>query len=72
MNTENEKQIKTIFDRFDKDKNGCINKKELNSFTIALNKYLSPAELSDLFKNFDEDNSGKISWKEFANYCCTN
>jgi Ca2+-binding EF-hand superfamily protein len=65
MNTEN---IKKIFDQFDKDKNGYINKTELETLSKALNNPLSPAELCDLFKDFDEDRSGKISLKEFIKY----
>tara|TARA_B100000795_G_C22757738_1_gene422242 strand:- start:77 stop:295 length:219 start_codon:yes stop_codon:yes gene_type:complete len=72
MNTENTKQIKIIFDQFDKDNNGYINRIELGSLSIALNNPLSPAELYDLFKDFDEDHSGKISWKEFIKYWDSN
>tara|TARA_B110000902_G_scaffold143316_1_gene165265 strand:+ start:249 stop:461 length:213 start_codon:yes stop_codon:yes gene_type:complete len=61
-------KIKKIFDQFDKDKDGYINKKELNSLAIALNNQLSPAELQDLFRDLDIDNSGKITWEEFIKY----
>ena len=61
-------KIKKIFDQFDKDKDGYINKKELNSLAIALNNTLSPAELQDLFRDLDIDNSGKITWEEFIKY----
>ena len=65
-------KIKQIFKQFDKNKNGCIDKKELYSLSNALNNTLSPAELSDLFKNFDEDASGEISWEEFINFWIKN
>ena len=61
-------KIKKIFDQFDKDKDGYINKKELNSLAIALNNQLSPAELQDLFRDLDIDNSDKITWDEFIKY----
>ena len=61
-------EIKQIFNQFDKNKNGYIDKSELNSLSIALNDHMSPAELHDLFKNIDKDNSGRISWDEFIKY----
>tara|TARA_B100000768_G_scaffold49738_1_gene48537 strand:- start:9880 stop:10083 length:204 start_codon:yes stop_codon:yes gene_type:complete len=61
-------KIKKIFDQFDKDKDGYINKKELHALAIALNNTLSPAELQDLFRDLDIDNSGKITMGEFIKY----
>ena len=61
-------EIKKIFNQFDKNKNGYIDKNELSSLAIALNDPLSPAELQDFFKNLDKDKSGKISWEEFIKY----
>ena len=60
--------IKTIFHQFDKNNNGYIEKKELQSLSIALNNPLSPAELSDFFKAIDKDNSSQIAWDEFIKY----
>jgi Ca2+-binding EF-hand superfamily protein len=61
-------KLRQIFDRFDQNKNGYINKKELGTLAIALNNPLSPAELHDFFSKVDADNSGKISWEEFVKY----
>ena len=61
-------KIKKIFDQFDKDKDGYINKKELHTLAIALNSTLSPAELQDLFRDLDIDNSCKITMGEFIKY----
>lgn len=60
--------IRKIFDQFDKDNNGYIEKKELQTLAIALNNPLSPAELHDFFRKIDTDNSSQISWKEFIKY----
>ena len=60
--------IKTIFNQFDKNKNGYIEKKELQTLSIALNDTLSPAELSDFFRAIDKDNSSQIAWEEFIKY----
>ena len=67
--TNNEvERIKQIFNQFDKNKNGTIEKKELSTLCIALNDPLSPAELHDLMSAYDEDNSSNISWEEFIQY----
>jgi len=68
---KNEEQIKNIFNQFDKNKNGTIEKKELSSLAIALNDPLSPSELSDFFKNIDYDKSGCITFDEFIKYWLT-
>ena len=68
MSKEEIERIKSIFNQFDKNKNGTIGKTELAALSIALNNPLSPAELSDLFKQFDKDNSSQISWDEFICY----
>ena len=63
-------KIQKIFDQFDKNNSGTIDRKELHSLSIALNNPLSPAELQDFFKAIDKDNSGLITWREFINYWC--
>ena len=61
-------RIKQIFNQFDRNKNGSIDKKELYTLSIALNNQLSPAELQDFMRAFDKDNSSSISWEEFIDY----
>ena len=64
-------RIKTIFNQFDKNNNGTIEKIELKTLSIALNNPLSNAELADFFKQMDKDNSSQISWGEFIRYWTT-
>ena len=71
MNNLTSEQITTIqniFNNFDSNNDGLINRRELGSLTIALNDPLTPAELADFFKSIDTDNSGSITWDEFITY----
>jgi Ca2+-binding EF-hand superfamily protein len=71
MNNLTSEQITTIqniFNTFDSNNDGLINRRELYSLTIALNDPLTPAELADFFKSIDTDNSGSITWDEFITY----
>tara|TARA_B100001142_G_scaffold302454_1_gene329000 strand:- start:129 stop:344 length:216 start_codon:yes stop_codon:yes gene_type:complete len=61
-------RIKEVFNRFDRNKNGSIDKKELGNLAIALNNPLSVSELHDFFQNIDTDQSGCITWDEFIAY----
>jgi Ca2+-binding EF-hand superfamily protein len=60
--------IKKIFDQFDKNNSGTIDKKELLTLSIALNNPLSNASLHSFFREIDLDNSSQISWEEFITY----
>jgi len=60
--------IKKIFDQFDKNNSGTIDKKELLTLSIALNNPLSNASLHSFFRELDLDNSSQISWDEFITY----
>tara|TARA_B110000967_G_C18741600_1_gene488019 strand:- start:751 stop:978 length:228 start_codon:yes stop_codon:yes gene_type:complete len=60
--------IKKIFDQFDKNNSGTIDKKELLTLSIALNNPLSNASLHSFFREIDLDNSSQISWDEFITY----
>ena len=60
--------IKKIFDQFDKNNSGIIDKKELLTLSIALNNPLSNASLHSFFREIDLDNSSQISWEEFIAY----
>lgn len=60
--------IKKIFDQFDKNNSGAIDKKELLTLSIALNNPLSNASLHSFFRELDLDNSSQISWDEFITY----
>jgi Ca2+-binding EF-hand superfamily protein len=68
LSNEEIERIKSIFNQFDKNNNGTIEKTELKTLSIALNTPLSHAELIDFFKLIDENNNGIISWDEFIHY----
>ncbi len=68
MSNEEIERTKSIFNQFDKNNNGTIEKTELRTLSIALNDPLSQAELADFFRQIDKDNSSQISWDEFIRY----
>ena len=68
MSNEEIERTKSIFNQFDKNNNGTIEKTELKTLSIALNNSLSSAEFADFFRQIDKDNSSQISWDEFIHY----
>lgn len=60
--------IKGLFDKFDLDKSGYLEKDELKSFNESISKEhekLTLTVLEELYSLFDLDNDGKVSYKEF-------
>lgn len=61
MASPQEQQIETIFQSFDKDKNGTIELSELREVAEALGEKIPEDQLSDIVKNLDTNGDGKIS-----------
>ena len=57
-----EQEIRRVFDHFDKDKNGSIEKEEIGEMFQLLNIHLSPEELDDVFTLLDTDGNGVIDY----------
>lgn len=57
--------MRTIFDSFDKDKNGYLEKDEIKKVSEELGKPLTPEELDKVMKMMDLNKDGKISFDEF-------
>ena len=63
LSREAKKQIKGIFNSYDKDKSGTLTFKELK---VALtNTGIDPEEIEGYFKEFDKDDSDALDMVEF-------
>ena len=54
-----------FFNTFDRDKDGKINKPELNNLLKTLNIFVSDSELNDAISEVDIDDDKKIEFKQF-------
>lgn len=61
---QSERDLKEIFDRFDRDRSGSIEARELGSLLEALGKDPDDDDLRALLARFDTDHNGKISFDE--------
>ncbi len=66
------KAIKKIFNEYDLNENGTIEKNELNNLCRALGDPLTKSELECALYELDKNNSGKIEWEEFIAYWSDN
>lgn len=60
-------EIKKIFEQYDTDKNGFIDRKEYQSFVkdVAERNHIEESILNGLAQSFDTDKDGNISYEEF-------
>jgi hypothetical protein len=59
------KSIKKIFDTFDKDKSGFIDKNELKGVAAELGLNMGQIDIENMIKDLDLNGDGKISTDEF-------
>ncbi|XP_059161701.1 calmodulin-like [Physella acuta] len=59
------KTLSTLFTKFDKDKNGYLDKKELKKIIDACGQKFTDMELDEIMKKMDTSRDGKISLAEF-------
>mmetsp|Transcript_29269 Transcript_29269/g.5285 ORF Transcript_29269/g.5285 Transcript_29269/m.5285 type:complete len:142 (+) Transcript_29269:29-454(+) len=59
------RELKEIFDYFDKDKSGNIDAEELIYLLRCLGESPVDAEVEDMIAALDKDGSGTIEWAEF-------
>ena len=64
--------IKKVFNYYDKNNDGSIDKNELNNLCRNLGDPLTKAELDCALYELDKNNSGKIEWEEFIYYWSNN
>lgn len=59
-------ELRTLFDTYDVDKSGEIDKMELGDLLATMGQPKSDQELARLFNLMDADGSGDVDFKEFA------
>jgi hypothetical protein len=65
MINESKQAIKQIFDNFDKDRSGFVDKSELIAIAKELGQDMKQEEVDKLMKVVDINKDGKISFQEF-------
>ena len=66
------KDLKDMFDLFDKDRDGKITTREVKSLLISLGREPSQEEIDNLIKDTDKDDNGVIDVLEFTEYMQAN
>jgi calmodulin len=64
--------IKVIFNEYDKNNNGTIERTEFRKLCEALGERLTQRELDEAMFLLDSNGSGKIEWEEFIEYWANN
>jgi len=57
--------VKRAFDKFDFDRDGSMDKKELGLLLVALGQHYTPLMLQQVMDEMDENKNGKIDFEEF-------
>ena len=60
------RELKELFDYFDKDKSGSIDSSELVQILRCLGENPVEAEVDDMIAALDKDGNGVIDWTEFS------
>ena len=58
--------VREVFNKFDKDNSGAINKKELRQCSQECGEDLNKKELNFMMNEFDENDDGNIDFSEFC------
>ena len=61
-------RLKGVFDRFDEDQNGTIDRDEFAQFLAAIGKQMSSDQVATGFAQIDRDGSGQIEFDEFVDW----
>jgi len=57
------------FNKYDKDSNGVLDKKEINLFLRDFNESIDNDEVAEIFDHIDSDNNGTVDYDEFIGAC---
>ncbi len=61
-------RLKGVFDKFDKDQNGAIDREEFTEFLSAIGKPMGAEQIARGFAEIDVDGSGVIEFDEFVDW----
>ena len=61
-------RLKGVFDKFDEDRNGAIDRQEFEKFLAAIGKQMTSEEIDAGFRLIDVDRSGVIEFEEFVDW----
>lgn len=61
-------RLQGVFDKFDSDKNGSIDRDEFAQFLAAIGRTMTPEQIDAGFKQIDRDGSGVIEFDEFVDW----
>ncbi|XP_019181025.1 PREDICTED: probable calcium-binding protein CML22 [Ipomoea nil] len=64
------KEIRTVFEQFDEDSNGAIDREELKKCLQKLQFHVGEEEIDELFRSCDVDDNEKIKFNEFIVLLC--
>lgn len=68
LNPDEKAELREVFDHYDRDQSGTIDRGELRVLCEALGGPISEEELSAGLAVIDVDQNGRISFKEFARW----
>ena len=60
-----EKHLRDVFDMFDADGSGCIDRNEMRALMKKLAQDLTEEEITQIMEEVDQDGDGEISFDEF-------
>ena len=61
-----QEELRVAFEKFDQDRSGFIQAKELQTIMNKMGRHVSKAEVEGMVKALDTSGDGKISFEEFA------
>ncbi|RUS85783.1 hypothetical protein EGW08_006412 [Elysia chlorotica] len=63
------KKLGELFNKFDADKSGFLDKEELRKVLESCGHKFTEAEINEILRSADKSGDGKISFEEFFNAC---
>ena len=58
-------QLKSVFDKFDQDRNGNLDKDEIEQLLLSSGEYPSHSRITQLINSVDKNGDGRLNFQEF-------